>query len=1064
MKMTRLFFLFASLAAGAATTAWAQTTHTWNSATPGSWNNAGSWTSNALPTSFTGLDTVSLSQDWTTAPTWTLDTGSTILLNKLDYNDTGASGDVGGTITAGTAGSTITLAGTTPTITVTPALTNGLTINADLLGTSGLTKAGQGSIVLGGDNSGLSGTLTINDPGATNNGGIYFSNAAALGGLTNVIVQGTPTTGGFFRLAGTGITVPSTVSFALSGQGGNSAPNGSLVGSGTGVNAIQGSVTLNTNGIRISNAGATRLDLTGAITQNYTSGATDGLLFRVADNEGIHLTNTSNSWTVQTINSQGILWAEPGALPAASNLLLAGSGDGLLQTSGTLTRAVGNAAGQVQWAVTNSGRAGGFSARGGDLAINLGGAGADLQFNNFTAASGGTSTSVNMNTLWLQGPHADSKLTLANAVDINGAGRTIRTDANVAELTGGLKNSSATAATLTKTGNGTLLSTAGITGALALTTSGGTLEVSGSGANTYTGAVNVNGGSLLVKRSDGLGTTAAGTTVGGGTNQGSLKFDASGGDISTAENITLGMRASLVTNNATAMVPNITNLAGNTTLSGLINGVTGGAVTKVASDGGLLTLSGELRQSGASPAASSRMTNLQGSGNALISGTVTQAAGITHIVDKFGTGTWTLANAANTYTGATRLVEGTVAVTKVADGGTVSSLGAATNAAGNLVFNGGTLRYTGSGDSTDRLFTLNPGGGTLDASGTGALKFTNTGAAVSSDGTAANAVQFTFASGSTTVAFNDSTSIVVGSVISGTPGLPANATVTAINHSTGLLTINQPTTSASGGATGNGQATTVAMARSLTLTGTSTAANELAAALSDSATAPLAVVKNGPGTWHLTGTSTYTGGTTVTAGVLNLANLASVKGDVSVTNASATFSGAGSVEGDISVTGGTLRLGDGVVRGTLSTGGGVSLASGTTLRLTIDSAASMDKLANSGLFNASNTELDVDFNATPGSYAVATDAIDIASATRFTFVTGPVDSAFTFSNATTMSAQDAAALGLSGPQAEVTFDGQRFLVEKGSLSLVAIAPVPEPGTLALAAAALVGLLRRRRAE
>ena len=65
--------------------------------------------------------------------------------------------------------------------------------------------------------------------------------------------------------------------------------------------------------------------------------------------------------------------------------------------------------------------------------------------------------------------------------------------------------------------------------------------------------------------------------------------------------------------------------------------------------------------------------------------------------------------------------------------GTANGLGISTNAAANLVLDGGTLQYTGAAASTDRLFTVGSteaagATGTLDASGTGALSFTNTGA------------------------------------------------------------------------------------------------------------------------------------------------------------------------------------------------------------------------------------------------------------------------------------------------------------------------------------------------
>jgi fibronectin-binding autotransporter adhesin len=94
---------------------------------------------------------------------------------------------------------------------------------------------------------------------------------------------------------------------------------------------------------------------------------------------------------------------------------------------------------------------------------------------------------------------------------------------------------------------------------------------------------------------------------------------------------------------------------------------------------------------------------------------------------KTGTGTLYLAGRANTYTGGTFLSAGTLRVTKISNGGVASSIGASTNASGNLVLGNGRLEYFGSGDSTDRLFAHSTST-VIDSSGTGALSFTNTGA------------------------------------------------------------------------------------------------------------------------------------------------------------------------------------------------------------------------------------------------------------------------------------------------------------------------------------------------
>ena len=107
-------------------------------------------------------------------------------------------------------------------------------------------------------------------------------------------------------------------------------------------------------------------------------------------------------------------------------------------------------------------------------------------------------------------------------------------------------------------------------------------------------------------------------------------------------------------------------------------------------------------------------------------GTVTQA----------GTGTAKL-NSANTYIGGTIINSGVLAVDTLANGGTASGIGAASNSAGNLIIGSGTLRYTGSGGSTDRLFSTGqvitsdgtqnlPVTPQIESSGTGPIAFTNT--------------------------------------------------------------------------------------------------------------------------------------------------------------------------------------------------------------------------------------------------------------------------------------------------------------------------------------------------
>ncbi|MEY3895853.1 MAG: hypothetical protein RLZZ214_1373, partial [Verrucomicrobiota bacterium] len=89
-----------------------------------------------------------------------------------------------------------------------------------------------------------------------------------------------------------------------------------------------------------------------------------------------------------------------------------------------------------------------------------------------------------------------------------------------------------------------------------------------------------------------------------------------------------------------------------------------------------------------------------------ISQTLENAASNEGTLTKLGVGKLTLSGT-NTHTGKTTLSAGTFSVATIGDGGASGNLGAATNAAANLVFDGGTLQYTGATAGTNRNFTIN---------------------------------------------------------------------------------------------------------------------------------------------------------------------------------------------------------------------------------------------------------------------------------------------------------------------------------------------------------------------
>lgn len=161
-------------------------------------------------------------------------------------------------------------------------------------------------------------------------------------------------------------------------------------------------------------------------------------------------------------------------------------------------------------------------------------------------------------------------------------------------------------------------------------------------------------------------------------------------------------------------------------------GTTGGA-TIDHSGNGLLKFTDNLTATGAG----TKTLTLQGStaGTGEVAGIIVDNGG-TYLtrVTKAGTNAWTLSGA-NSYSGVTAIQNGNLRVAslnKVTGGTASSNLGAPTTAANGTIALGSTtttgqLTYLGPGETTDRVINLagTTGGGTLDASGTGALVFVN---------------------------------------------------------------------------------------------------------------------------------------------------------------------------------------------------------------------------------------------------------------------------------------------------------------------------------------------------
>ncbi len=164
----------------------------------------------------------------------------------------------------------------------------------------------------------------------------------------------------------------------------------------------------------------------------------------------------------------------------------------------------------------------------------------------------------------------------------------------------------------------------------------------------------------------------------------------------------------------------------------------------------------------------------------------------------------------NSYTGVSTFGGGNVLVSDLGNGGVNSNLGASTSAASSLVFNGGTLRYTGTGVTIDRLFTLGTSSGTLDASGSGALIFGNAGAIVLVNTNARTLTLAGTGSATLTPTLSDNTGATSLTMAgSGTWTLAGSSSYTGVTTiNSGILSVS---TLADGGSNSNiGAATNVA--------------------------------------------------------------------------------------------------------------------------------------------------------------------------------------------------------------------------------------------------------------
>ena len=186
----------------------------------------------------------------------------------------------------------------------------------------------------------------------------------------------------------------------------------------------------------------------------------------------------------------------------------------------------------------------------------------------------------------------------------------------------------------------------GVISGAALVTTIGPQKIVLSGPNTYSGGTNISSGALLATNSNALGTGTV-AILDGATSTASLQL--SGGI--TINNTFAGFSSEIA-----SATPTVENISGNNTVTSPLSiTTTGGNGAIFQSDAGTLNLSGGLTTT----LPSTRDYYLQGAGNGIVAGNITDDSSKILAVVKNGTGTWTLIGQ-NTYADGTSVNAGTL--------------------------------------------------------------------------------------------------------------------------------------------------------------------------------------------------------------------------------------------------------------------------------------------------------------------------------------------------------------------------------------------------------------------
>jgi autotransporter-associated beta strand protein len=438
-------------------------------------------------------------------------------LGNLSYTNTVVASNVTGTVNvnAGVLSLVDSVVNNANTVTngsatITSTNTSGLAVGMLVTGT-GIPAGATVTAITTNTNFTISANAT-----ATNTNVAITGNVNPLQGAPINVAQGA-------QLQFNGITGATSFNnnVTLNGLTPGGALSGAVIG-GTPDNTLTGTLTLNAT----SNISTGWADKTFRITGKVTGpgGLQMEKLLYTQQPPIFQLTNTSNDYAGGTTINAGTAYFADGALPSTGNLKFGG-----FQTASTLniltgptlvlgtngqssfTRSIGTGDGQVSF----TGEGGGFSAIGGTRTVTFGGATpqlvdwggagfngtASLFFNSSNTLGGGSAF------------NADSEVNITNDIVLSGAGlHRIYVADNNGSATDQVRFSGAIS------GPGGLLKDGGNSAGGA--NNGGTLILSGTGANTYTGLTNVQQGTLILAKT---GVNAIGGDLQISNNQGGAR-------------------------------------------------------------------------------------------------------------------------------------------------------------------------------------------------------------------------------------------------------------------------------------------------------------------------------------------------------------------------------------------------------------------------------------------------------------------------------------------------------------------------------------------------------------